>query len=146
MSHSYIAKRLIIWTLLVMVSLQGAFAASVLHCLPHSQNQLPHHVSSGYPASEHSVAKFATAMPLSHSTRIKDQHIGVSRRSASGVDHHGSHHVYKVPCCDGVGGSISSFSFVFPPSIKTQVSVEEPCSLRTVFLDGPKRPPRLFSV
>lgn len=142
------ASRLIIWILVTLMSLQGAFAASLFHCLPTSQEEPSLYVSLVTPAMHSAATGFRKSLPQARASLGTRQHNASSHISASCVEHHAmshdDHHSHKMPCCDSASGGISSFSFLFPPSIKVLASPEQTHKLLNVFLDGPKRPPRLF--
>lgn len=142
------AIRLITWILLTMLPLQGGFAASTFHCqvvtrtAPSMHASLRQTAPRAYDSASRNAAQSAQA-----STDTHYRH-GLSARSPSGINHHtqsnGAHHRYKMSCCDSAGGTASSLSLFFPPDIEVPIDVERPDKLADVFLDRPKRPPKLF--
>lgn len=150
MSCKLMASRLIIWILLTMMSLQGAFAASPFHCPVSSQNVRNSHFSSAFPARKSANPDFGKAQPPALASPDAGHHHDLSPIPASGINHHAEshdvHHHHKMPCCDSAGGGVPSLSFLLPAGIKLPVSVERPHKPLKIFLDGPKRPPRLFHI
>ena len=112
------ASRLIIWILLTMMSLQGAFAASLFHCPVSSQKVRNSHFSSAFPAPKSANPDFGTAQPLVPPSPDAGHHHNLSSISASGINHHAKshdvHHHHKMPCCDSAGGGVPSLSFLLP--------------------------------
>lgn len=144
------AKRLILWILFTMMSLQGSFAASVLHCPPSFHN------SSLSPSARHqfrheiaaTTMNVGTAsMSAGHLMRAVEVASDVS--ASVGPKHAGQHavnHKHKLPCCDSTSDRPPVVTFSFPPSIKVPPSTSASHSLPNVFLENPKRPPKSFSV
>lgn len=134
--------RLIIWLLLVFVPFQSFAAVGLIQCeAPEAQEKHVHLVSSDLKAVDAGL----TSSPASHHHHDDDaepRHSAVISGDVHGFGHD-AHHAHKLSCCsDGaiIFSSLVSFAFegerfgiAFPPETNALISV---------FLEGPKRPPR----
>lgn len=136
-------SRLVILILLVLVPFQSFAAVGLIEC------QAPGAVApraSG--SSAHDATRIgkvpAQSMHHSHDAGTA-QHAATGPLAAAGApDAHLSHHVHKLPCCSDAP---IIFSHALPdgPGSERFVMAIAPQAddLTSVFLEGPKRPPRL---
>jgi hypothetical protein len=130
--------RLIIWILLALVPLQSFAAVGLIQCPAENGSAIQvHHVRVIQTAGHEMTAETAThlAADVAHSLPLVDVHMQTDA---------GHHHSHKLPCCSD--GAII-FSPNVPLSLKSELFTAaadlDPVGLTSVFLEGPKRPPRL---
>lgn len=112
--------RLLIWIVLCALPLQGFAALEMMHC-----------------------------SPLQHAHHHPDPADGLSDTATSVGDHHSSgsdssYHVHKTTCCAGALALTTTTAALFPPAHSLVVGLYHVGVLPTVFLEGPRRPPRTF--
>lgn len=141
-------RRLLIWIMLFALPLQGFAAVEMMHCAPLQHVQvstspkLDDHVS-GHQHADH----LATGVGGHHAHHHHDHADGPPDATASADDHHASgsdssHHVHKTACCASALALTTSTSSLFPPAGSPVVGLYHVGALPTVFLEGPRRPPR----
>jgi hypothetical protein len=131
-------SRLIIWILLVLLPLQSFAAIGLIQCPADGERagQVHHsHVSQTTGRGVIASAAMQTSTHVEHSV----SHVDVHKLTDAG-----HHHSHKLPCCSD--GAII-FSPNVPLSLKSELFTAaadlDPVGLTSVFLEGPKRPPRL---
>lgn len=131
-------SRLVIWILLALVPFQSFAAVGLIQCpagraeLSHVHHSVVRHTSEGHDASA-----IGLNTPL-HAHQ--DSSAGSGTDSA---DNATPHHLHKLPCC-------SDGAIIFSPEVAlssrserfTKAASPEPVDLTSVYLEGPKRPPR----
>lgn len=143
-------RRLLIWIMLFALPLQGFAAVEMMHCAPLQHEQvntsptLDDHVSGHqHQHTDH----LATGVGEHHAHHHHDHADGPLDAAASADDHHSSGsdsspHVHKTVCCASALALTTSTSALFPPAGSLVVSLYHVGALPTVFLEGPRRPPR----
>lgn len=133
-------SRLIIWILLALVPLQSFAAIGLIQCPADGESASAsqvHHVHVSQTAGHGMSANAAMYI----STHVEDSvpHVDVHKLTDAG-----HHHSHKLPCCSD-GAIIFSPNVPLPLKSKrftTAVNLD-PVGMTSVFLEGPKRPPRL---
>ena len=131
-------SRFIIWILLALVPFQSFAAVGVVQCpLSWSASTHVHHAVARQTSEDHLVSSADSQTP----THIDHEPSGESHTGA--VDNAASHHMHKLPCCSN-GAIIFSLEIALSSSSKrfTRVVSRQPVGLTSVYLEGPKRPPR----
>lgn len=131
-------SRLIIWILLTLVPLQSFAAIGLIQCPADGESaRQMHHEHVSQKAGHGTIA--STAMHIS--THVEHSLFQVDVHKLTDAGHHHSH---KLPCC-------SDGAIIFSPNVSLPLKSErfttavslDPVGLTSVFLEGPKRPPRL---
>lgn len=138
-------SRLIIWLLLVLVPFQSFAAVGLIQCTDagstvgqahHVARRVTMHMDSQVaPTGTHTVGSLAT--PTAHDTW--------HHAAANPMVDSSHHHAHKSPCC-------CDNPIIFFPTAPLVLQSEHfsvtvnpgPAQLKSVYLDGPKRPPRLI--
>lgn len=139
------SSRLIIWLLLVLIPFQSFAAVGLIQCadgsgkVVHAQPvarrvlmEVNHHVAHGSHRSNAMLVASDTVHDLANHSQ--------TNLGADGV-HHQSH---KLPCCSD--NPVIFFHVVAPAMGDERFTGAvrvEPLGLKSVYLDGPERPPRL---
>jgi hypothetical protein len=139
-------SRLIIWLLLVLVPFQSFAAVGVIQCtdagstIGHAHHvarrvMMPMDRQVATPTSPHTVRSLAV-MPTAHD-------MGHYAPAKSMVDS-SHHHSHKSPCCcDNPIMFFPTAPLVMQRERLSATVDPERHHLKSVYLDGPKRPPRL---
>ncbi len=142
-------QRLLIWIMLFALPLQGFAAVGMIHCEPsqHAQaNAAVEDHAYGHRHADHLAADVGWMESGSHAHH--HDHANASPDAADSADDHhssgsdSSHHVHKTACCAGALALTTSTSALFPPAGSLVVGLYDVGVLPTVFLEGPRRPPR----
>ncbi len=138
-------SRLIIWLLLVLVPFQSFAAVGVIQCTDAGSTEgHAHHVARrvtmpmdrqvATPTDTHTVR--ALAMPTAHDMG----HYGPAKSMVDSSHHHS----HKSPCCCDNPIMFFPTAPLAMQSARLSATVDpERHHLKSVHLDGPKRPPRL---
>lgn len=132
-------SRLIIWILLALVPFQSFASVGVFECPARTNNAVEMRHARVNKLDQH-VSEADSGMHL-HAHRDHSVQTPVDAHASTDSGHHHSH---KLPCCSD--GAII-FSPNVPLSLKSERFVTtgniESVGLSSIFLEGPKRPPRL---
>ena len=122
-------SRLMILILLVLVPFQSFAAVGLIAC------QAP---GPAAPMSSH-----AHMQPMQHLHDAGAADLAVAAKLAGASDAHLSHHLHKLPCCSDAP-IIFSHALLEPAGSERFLMAVAPQAddLMSVFLEGPKRPPR----
>jgi hypothetical protein len=140
--------RFLIWTLLVLVPFQSFAAVGLIQC-QHSESSVSRtdqehheHRLSTVMTPEKAMAPGAAMHNATHPHHSVDNYPNIHSSADTGY-----HHSHKLPCC-GDGAVIFSLSLL--PAFKTErfstASQTEAMRLTSIYLEGPKRPPRHTSI
>lgn len=140
------SSRLIIWLLLVLVPFHGFAAVGMIHCAD----------AGSMAAHAHQAARPAAMEANAHADDRHDHPAALSSAPIAGHDlashadvkpltgehHHSSH---KLPCCSDSPVIFFPVAALAMQNERFTTAVDlEPCGLTSVYLEGPKRPPRLI--
>jgi hypothetical protein len=132
-------SRFIIWILLVLVPFQSFAAVGLIQCPPgRAIMRHVHHTSAS--KIDHRPASNPVGIVSHHS-----DHDAFILKVIHTQGDAGHHHSHKLPCC-------SDGAIIFSPNVPLPFESErfsaavnpEPVGLTSVYLEGPKRPPRLI--
>ena len=137
-------SRLLLWLLLVLIPFQSFAAIGLIQCADRGSNASQVHHSSSQVVTDaiglgvHN-SNIGSAVMLQNCTI----HSLTSQSNAHALADT-AHHSHKLPCC-------SDGAIIFSPAMPLALQSErftmavnpEPVGLTSVFLEGPKRPPRL---
>lgn len=137
-------SRFVLWALLVLVPFQSFAASGLIQCQPHG-------VQSSHVSGNVNLADHAPHAHEEHSYTAADEPLGssavhssVSKQLSAGS--HKAHHLHKSPCCSDVAIIFSDFLAAVPAREQFPTFViPEADNLISVFLESPKRPPRIMT-